>query len=75
MSSTHGIRPQCLSTDVLRLVMRETPSESVLHRLNKFYDLDQSKINIPNKHIQEMKLSKEKLHARMVKPLVTLLQL
>lgn len=32
-------------------------------------------MNIPRKYVQEMKLGKEKLHARMVKPLVTLLQL
>lgn len=32
-------------------------------------------MNIPRKYVQEMKLGREKLQAKMVKPLVTLLQL
>lgn len=37
--------------------------------------LGQSNMNIASKLVQEMELGKEKLHAVMVKPLVTLLQL
>lgn len=42
---------------------------------NRFDYFGQSYMNIHRKFVQEMKLGKEKLHARMVKPLVTLLQL
>lgn len=75
MSSTCGTRPQHLRAEVLRLAMPKAPSESVLCHLNRFDDLGQSSMNNPSKHVQEMELGKEKLHARMVKPLVTLLQL
>jgi len=32
-------------------------------------------MNIPSKNVQEMELGNEQLHARVVKPLLTLLQL
>lgn len=75
MSFICGVRAQHLSTEVLRPAVPKAPSESILHHLNRFDDLGQSNVKIPSKHVQEMERGKEKLHARMVKSLVTLLQL